>query len=144
MAKTTKKKKTVRHKFPYAYYPKDLVKVGRVPALGELPEVNFTYRPLDMMQSAGLDARLENLQTYDQVVLVNLAAVTLGLVWWDLKKPDPDDDNKEAVVDFRDIEELKLCDPHVMDSIVDTIRASQFAPLTKAQDQESRKKLKNS
>jgi len=141
MKKTTKKKPAkIRHKFPYAYYPKDLVKVGKVPALGDLPEVNFTYRPLDMMQSAEVDALMPTVETYNQMIAVQLKAVAMALVSWDLKKPDPEDDTKAVAVDFRDVEELKLIDPHVMESILDTVRTSQFMAET---PKERKQQVKN-
>jgi len=108
----------------FAYYDTDTVRVGIVPETDRTPQVNYTFRPPGAALNAMLDSALVAEESPEAVTEAMLQVVTRCVVTWDLRKPDrKNPSNAEGLpVDPTDIEELKLVDDFIIDSVVKEIK----------------------
>lgn len=103
------------------YYEDSYTRSVTLPETPFFPEINFTYRPLNMVQTARLTDEILSDKSVEVATEANLKMLGRHIVDWDLRKPSGDKINPENVA------ELKKCDPSVVNKIVGIIRGDKKA-----------------
>ena len=134
------------------YFSDEFVRRGQFIETRDLPQVNFSYKPLNVYQTAALVTQVLDTQTIEDSTEQNLRMATLHLTDWDMLKPNPKfgatetpktetaredtaEDSDKAVepefniVDFSNVQELKKVSPIIMNFILNTIRGDDSNPL---------------
>jgi hypothetical protein len=112
------------------YFRPGMTRVGQFKETADLPEVNFEYRPLNMQETAELTDKVMAAKNVAGANVENMRMVSERLIKWDLtKQAEGDCQDGEVPVDFRNVEELKLVSPVIMNYITSVIRGDTANPL---------------
>ncbi|MBW8002623.1 MAG: hypothetical protein FVQ80_11480 [Planctomycetes bacterium] len=98
------------------YFDDEYTITREIPAMKGYPALNFTFRPLNVIQAAKFTDDVMATKSMEATVEVTLALVSKHLVKWDLSKPDG------SVVDFKNTKELRRMDYTIMDVIAKNVR----------------------
>jgi hypothetical protein len=112
MAEVKKVSKEVKTLF----YDETYSEKGKVKETNRTPQVNFVFKPLNMIQTAQLADKVSKTETVEGATICNLRLLKDHIIEWDLKKADG------TVISTDDIEALKKVSPRVMQKIINAIR----------------------
>ena len=127
-AENVEVEEVVEPKQKVAYYEADYTQECVIPETEDFPEISFTYRPLNMVQTANLTDLVIKDASVVGAANANLEMVGKHLVQWNLLKPGG------AVVDFRKMQELHKIDPSIMDKVIRAIRGDSKGPTEDAKE----------
>jgi hypothetical protein len=106
-----------------AFFEDDLVLSGKVPEQDYFPAVNFTFKPLTVLETAKLsDTVITKGLSVEKATEENLRVLATKLVSWDLT------DKNDNIVDFTKIENLRRVAPSVMNGIIGRVRGDFGTP----------------
>jgi hypothetical protein len=118
----------------------------------DLPAVSFSYKPLNIYQTAQLTTSVLATDSIENSTESNLRMVTEHLIDWDLVKENPNysPDSEEGAefsaefvkVDFTNMNELKLVSPIIMNHVLSMIRGDECNPFLEKADLDAQ--VKNS
>ena len=99
-----------------AYFEEDYVRSARIPESDTLPEINFRYKPLNMIQSANLtDAVIEGKNIIGAAEATR-QMISKHIVEWDIIKADG------TLVSFSNEKELSKVSGMIIQKIASIIR----------------------
>lgn len=108
MAKNTQKK--------VIFYEDDYTKMCTFKETDKLPEIKFTYKPLNMVQSSQLTDEIMKKPSVEHASEMNLLMIGRHIIEWNLEKPDG------SPIDPKNVEDLRRLDPTVVNMITRKIR----------------------
>jgi len=118
MSNESKKKAMVKS----AYIEPDYVEKGVVEETEQTPKIEFSFKPLNMIQSSNLTDAVMADKSITGAANATLEMLTRHIVDWDAVKPDG------SKIDFKKVKELERMDPGVINKISSTIRRDKSSP----------------
>ncbi len=112
---TTPEKKDKAQK-KVIYYEPDYTRTCKFKETDALPMIEFTYKPLNMVQSSQLTDEIMKEPSVEHAAECNLRMIGRHIISWNLEKPDG------SVLDKDSVEELRLVDPTVINMVTRKIR----------------------
>jgi hypothetical protein len=133
-----KAKEKARVGVKLGYFAREYVRTGVFEETVDLPGVRFSYKPLTMIQTAALTTAVLGTESVEESTDSNLRMAIAHLVEWDLVKRNkqytkgstegPEFADEFVVIDFKEIAELRLVSPLIMNHILSTIRGDLCNP----------------
>jgi hypothetical protein len=105
-----------------AYIETDYVEHGVVEETDNTPRIEFSFKPLNMIQSSKLTDAVMADKTVAGAALATMEMLTKHIVDWDMLKPDG------SKVDFKKVKELEKIDPGVLNRISSRVRRDKSSP----------------
>jgi len=114
--KEKKKKKVV-------FYESDYEETVVLPETEDMPEIKVVFRPLNMLQTSQLTDEVIRGESVAGAAMATMEMLTRHIISWNIEKPNG------QLVNHKDVKELQLLDPGVVNKISRLIRKDKSSPV---------------